>query len=252
MNKVVQTLTNHRSFREYSNEMITEEELSAIITAAQSAPTWIHGQQVSVIVVTDIERKNKLAELCGNQDHIRQAPVFLIFCADFHRAKIASELEGVSFEAIEDIDSVIVGATDVGIALGNAIAAAESYHLGTVCIGGIRKNPLDVIEILQLPKYVIPISGLCIGYGQNDPGKNLRLPIEAFYHKETYHTDQTAMVEQYNKNYEEFTKERSNGQRQTSWTKRVAGFYQNHHYNGNFPNIAKMLNQQGFECKDIK
>ncbi len=142
MNEVIKTLTNHRSFRQYSNEKIKEEELKTIIKAAQSAPSWIHGQQVSIISVVDDKRKNQLADLCGNQDHIRQAPVFLVFCADFYRAKIASDLEGVSFNAIEDIDSVIVGATDVGIALGNAIAAAESYGLGTVSIGGIRKSHL--------------------------------------------------------------------------------------------------------------
>ncbi len=108
-----------------------------------------------------------------------------------------------------------------------------------------------MINLLQLPKYVIPIVGLCIGYGKNDPGKNLRLPLQAFYHQEFYHADQTANVKQYNKNYAEFTKERTNGKKQTTWTKRVASFYENQHYNGNYPDIAKMLKQQGFTCKDV-
>lgn len=249
MNEVIKTLKNHRSFRHYSNKPLEEEVLSAIVAAAQSGPSWIHGQQVSVIAVRDTTRKNQLADLCGNQDHIRQAPVFLIFCADFHRAKLASEIEGTDFNAVEDVDSVIVGATDVGIALGNAIAAAESYQLGTVPIGGIRKNPLQVIDLLELPKYVIPISGLCIGYGEKDPGVNLRLPLETFYHQETYNKEQKQAVEKYNLSFQGFQKER--GGKETPWTERIAGFYNGNHYNGNYPDVAAMLKQQGFPCRDI-
>lgn len=251
MNEVIQTLTNHRSFRHYLNKPVDDKELDAIINAAQSGPSWIHGQQVSIIAVRDSARKERLAQLCGHQDHINQAPVFLIFCADFYRAKLASEMEDVSFEVADDADSLLVGAADVGIALGNAIAAAESLGLGTVPIGGIRRTPLEVIELLQLPKYVIPISGLCVGYGTNDPGLNPRLPKEAFYHREIYNKNQAEIVRQYNHTVSEHRKKTTDGKSDANWTERIANFYRSSHYNNAYPDVPRMLKQQGFTCKDM-
>lgn len=73
------------------------------------------------------ETKKTLAELCNNQKHIEEAPVFLIFCADFYRTDLASKMEGTTINITDNIDTLIVGATDVGIALGTAVAAAV-YH----------------------------------------------------------------------------------------------------------------------------
>ncbi|MFC3885021.1 NADPH-dependent oxidoreductase [Bacillus songklensis] len=252
MNEVIKTLTSHRSFRHYLDKPVGEKELETIVHAAQSGPSWIHGQQVSIIVVKDPHRKKKLAELCGNQDHINQTPVFLVFCADFYRAKLASKMEDESFEAADDVDSLLVGATDVGIALGNAIAAAESFGFGTVPIGGIRRTPLAVIDLLELPKYVIPISGLCIGYGTNDPGLNPRLPKEAFYHEETYNHDQIEILHQYNDVMKEHRKKTTNGRSDANWTERIASFYRKSHYNNAYPDVPSMLKQQGFTCEDMK
>ncbi|MED4455058.1 NADPH-dependent oxidoreductase [Metabacillus fastidiosus] len=250
MNDCIKTLMSHRSYRKYIEKEVDDKDLNIILSAAQAAPSWIHGQQVSIITVKDKTRKTKLAELCGNQEHIKQAPVFLLFCADFYRAKLASELEGNSFEIIDDIDSVIVGATDVGIALANAITAAESLGLNIVPIGGIRRNPLEVITLLELPKYVIPISGLCIGYGTEDPGLNPRLPKEAVIHNEQYNHEQMSYLKQYNETYRE--DQLKKGNKEVTWTKRISEFYRASHYNNQYADVPEMLRQQGFLCKDVK
>ncbi len=252
MNDVINTLTSHRSFRKYQNKPLSEEFLDAILIAAQAAPTWIHGQQVSVIVIQDKEKKEKLADYCGKQEHINQAPVFLVFCADFHRAKLASEMENLPFEVVNDTDALLVGATDVGISLSNAIAASESLGLGTVPIGGIRRNPLDVIELLELPRYVIPIVGLCVGYPSEDPGLNPRLPHKAFRHNESYNSDQTQYINPYNEQFKKHQLKKSNGKNDVNWTKRIGQFYQTSHYNNQYPDVPIMLKKQGFTCKDLK
>lgn len=253
MNKVIQTLTKHRSFHHYLNTPIADEALDAIIRSAQAAPSWIGGQHVSIIAVRDTERKQKLAEVAGNQAHIVQAPVFLVFCADFHRAHIASNIEEAAFAAVENIDVLLVGATDVGLAMGNAIAAAESLGLGIVPIGGIRRNPLAVIDMLNLPKHVIPISGLCIGYGAEDPEQKPRLPKEAIYHEEKYNHDVTSLIHDYNQTFSAYTKAKTKGERDTNWSQQVAGFYNEPFYRNNgYPDVAKMLKQQGFPCNDMQ
>lgn len=92
MNEAIRTIQDHRSIRQYTDEAVSDEHLDTIIQSAQSAASSINGQQVTIISVQDKEKKKKLSELAGNQAWIDQAPLFLIFCADFNRAKIAAEL----------------------------------------------------------------------------------------------------------------------------------------------------------------
>lgn len=111
--------------------------------------------------------------MAGGQPWIDQAPVFLLFCADFNRAKIAlEEYNDTPLEITNGLESVLVGAVDVGIALGTATAAAESMGLGTVPIGAVRGKPDELIELLKLPKYVFPVSGLVIGHPADRSAKN--------------------------------------------------------------------------------
>ncbi|WP_059103948.1 NADPH-dependent oxidoreductase [Shouchella shacheensis] len=239
MNQVIESLKNHRSHRTYTTQDIPSSYIEEIVESAQAAPSWIHGQQVSIVSVKDHKRKQKLSELCGGQTHIASAPVFLVFCMDFSRAQIASEMEKGDFSSVEDVDVLLVGATDVGLALGNAIAAAESLGLGIVPIGGVRRESLEVIRFLELPKYVVPIAGLCLGYPEGDVAQKPRLPKEAAYHLETYKSQDEDTLKAYNETMSSFAP--------TLWTKRVSTFYDKPYYS----NIARMLKQQGFTARNM-
>lgn len=240
MNEIMNTLLSHRSFRSFQDKDVDEQQLEQIIKAVQAAPSWINGQQVSIIAVKDVERKKKLAELCGGQKHVEEAPVFLVFCADFYRTYLASQMEGMPLHVSDNLDTLLVGATDVGIALEAAITASESFGLGTVAIGGIRRNLQQVIDMLNLPPYVIAISGLCIGHPAEDPGLKPRLPKEAVYHQETYNKDIHNMLEDYNERYAEYLQNSSQGKRTGTWTNAVANFYSKTYYEG----IEEALKQQ--------
>jgi FMN reductase [NAD(P)H] len=241
VNEVIRTLTNHRSYRSYSDRPVAEEELHAIIASAQAAPSWVHGQQFTVIAVHNQERKQRLSELCGNQKHVADAPVFLVFCMDFYRAGLASEMEGQPFEAASDVDALLVGAADVGLAMAGAITAAESLGLGTIPIGGVRRNTGEVIELLQLPKYVFPIAGLCVGYPGADTPQKSRLPMEAVYHEEQYNRDLTGLLQSYNETHRQSLQQQ--GLPERSWTSSVAHFYAN---NPVYGDAQRTLKQQGF------
>jgi len=245
MNQVIETLKQHRSYRKYENKPVPKEMVEAILDSAQAAPSWANGQQVTVILVEDTARKERLAELCGNQQHIKEAPIFLVFCMDFYRTELAANLENTAFGAADQSDLLLVGATDAGIALANAITAAESLGLGTVPIGGIRRNAPEVVEYLQLPKYVLPISGLSIGFPAEDPGVKPRLPKESYVHKETYNSDQIGSLKEYNDIFKQYLQER--GSEQANWTNRVANFYKQPYY----PSLGPLLKKQGFTAKDL-
>lgn len=247
MNEVISTLMNHRSYRSYSNRPVFPETIETIVRAAQAAPSWVHGQQVSVISVRDPERKRKLSELSGNQKHVDEAPVFLVFCMDFGRANTACRMEGQPFPAADDADLLLVGATDVGIALAGAVAAAESLGLGTIPIGGIRRRTEDVIGLLELPAYVFPIAGLCVGYPGAETPQSPRLPLETVLHEERYREVSEAELEAYNATFRSWLKEQ--GQQERNWTSRIAGFY---NANPSYGDSPKTLRRQGFTCGNMK
>ena len=242
MNETIKTLMAHRSHRSYQDKDLDDAGLDMIIKAVQAAPSWINGQQVSVIAIRDPEQKRKFADLCGGQKHIEEAPVFLVFCLDFYRAYLASELENKPFAVPGNIDAIMVGATDVGIALGTAIAAAESLGLGTVPIGGIRRNLQETIRELNLPPYVFPVSGLCIGHPATDPGLKPRLPKQAVFHESTYNRELLPLIEEYNEVYANYVHERSKGKQSAKWTEGIANFYSREYYQG----VEDALKKQRF------
>jgi FMN reductase [NAD(P)H] len=227
MNDTIEFLRNHRSVRDFDTEKeVSEDQIQVIIEAALAGPNWINGQQVSVIEVRNPERKAGLAKAAGNQSWIEEAPVFLVFCMDFYRAKLAAEKNGTEFKIVEDLEAIIIGSTDVGIALGSAVIAAESMGLGIVPIGGLRRNPQNFVELLNLPEYVFPISGLVVGYPRSIPAQKPRLPLMATHLKEQYDTKlQKEIIDQYDQTISSYMSERTNGKDTSDWSSKVAQFY---------------------------
>ena len=247
MNPVLESLFKHKSIRKYKNQPLEEEKLQLILKAAQAAPTWCNGQQVSIIIIKDQARKDKIKDLCWGQKYIGECPVFLVFCADFYRVSLAFEKAGKTKEQFEkyikNIDTVFVGCHDVGISLQNAVVAAESMGLGTVDIGAIRVKSLEITKELNLPKYVIPICGVCIGYPDDDPGLKPRLPVSAVCFNEKYDMDKAkAGIEEYDETMKNYLSKRSSNSRDSNWTKSISGTYTSFSVEEDY----ELLKQQGF------
>lgn len=243
MNETVKNLLNHRSIRKYENKPIPNEVLEYILKCTQAAPTSINGQQYSVIVVTDQEKKSQIAELAGKQTYIDEAPVFLLFVMDYHRAALAAELHGEELVITESIESIMVGSVDIGIALGTAIAAAESLGLGIVPIGGVRRSPQEIIELLDLPQYVYPVAGLVLGYGAEMPEQKPRIPMSMFRHDNAYNSDQREALKQYDTTISEYMIRRTAGEKDTSWSQAVSSLYKKVYY----PKVYETLKNKGFK-----
>lgn len=245
MNNIINTLLDHRSIRKYSSKKIDNKELEYILKSAQASANSINGQSVSIIVVKDTDRKNKLAELAGNQIYISEAPVFLVFCMDFNRTNKACEKTGVTQAIVDSQEASLVGGIDTGLAMGNAIAAAESLGLGTVCIGGVRRNPEEVIELLELPKYVFPLVGLVIGHPEEKPEQKERFPMDVVVSEETYKEISDEKLEEYDKSISKYLYERTGGKDKSTWSERVSAIYQYVY----FPKVKGALEKQGFTCE---
>ena len=243
MNEVIKLLNNHRSIRNYTSELISDEYLDLIIRASQSAPSSINGQQVTIIGVKDEKNKKKLSELVGDQVYVDKAPLFLVFCADFYRAKLAAEITGEKLVITESEEARLVGAVDVGLALSNAIAAAESLGLGIVPIGGIRKEPEAVAELLGLPQFVFPMVGLAIGHPAETSEVKPRFPKEVVYHSEVYNKDLLGKIKEYDEVIKEHMIKATDGKLDKNWSETVSSVYKYVYY----PKVKAAIEKQGFK-----
>ncbi|WP_348619732.1 oxygen-insensitive NADPH nitroreductase [Paenibacillus polymyxa] len=184
MNNTLKLLHNHTSIRSYTNQPLTQEQREEIFKAANQTSSFSLLQAVSIIRITDPDLRRKVMQLSVNQPYIEEAAEFWIFCSDFHRNhQIAPEVD------LEYIEFLLIGSFDAGLMAQNALTAAESIGLGGVFIGGVRSNINELSEILNLPKYVIPLVGLCIGSPSgNKPELKPRLPKSMVLHENQYQT----------------------------------------------------------------
>lgn len=242
MNKVYEVISNHVSIRKYKDEDIKNEDLDKILKSTRFAPSSINGQQWSVIVIKDKETKKKIADLTGGQQWIEKAPVFLVFVADYYKTNLALKKENKEFKNIESIEATMVSCVDVGIAFSNAMNVAESMGYGIVPIGAVRKEPMEIIKLLELPKYVYPILGMCIGVPDEKPMQKPRLGKEAMIHEEKYNKNLEDSVDQYDKTIKEYMDTRTQGKDVRTWSKGISSVYDKVY----FPKVYPSLKQQGF------
>ena len=253
MNPVLESLFKHKSIRKYQNKPLEDEKLGLIVKAAQAAPTWCNGEQVSIIVVKDQATKDKIKEFCWGQTHVGSCAAFLVFCADYYRLSLAFEKAGKKKEDFEkymsNIDTLLIGSHDVGIALQNATVAAESMGLGTCHIGAIRNKPLEIVKLLNLPKYVIPLVGLTVGYPDDDPGLKPRLPPKAVCFGEKYSTENAkAGIDEYDETFKKYLAQRESNPRDCNWSQRISDTYTSFEFKDDY----ELLKQQGYNCLDKK
>ena len=253
MNPVLESLFKHKSIRKYKNQPLEDEKLGLIVKAAQAAPSWCNGEQVSIVVVKDQALKDKIKEICWGQTHVGSCAAFLVFCADFYRVSLAFEKAGKTKEDFEkymsNIDTLIIGSHDVGICLQNATVAAESMGLGTCHIGAIRNKPLEMTKLLNLPKYVIPLVGLTVGYPDDDPGLKPRIPPKGVCFENKYSTENAkAGVDEYDIIFKKYLAERETNSRDMNWSERISNTYTSFEFKDEYD----LLKQQGYIVIDKK
>lgn len=248
MNQVLETITNRHSVRHYLPTPIEPEKLQAVIEAYRLAPNSINGQQTTLMVIQDQERKAKMMEWAWGQPYIGQAPVFFVICLDYHRIDIAGATHGIDVKP-DNLDALVTGFFDGGLALENMMIAAQSLGLSTVTIGAIRGNIDEIRQELGLPQHVLPLVGLVMGYA--DPTTTVtpkpRLPQSATVFYEQY--DEASLLEAvhaFDAEILAYNATRAGQKSSTGWVEKTAGFYSK---NVN-PKFVAQLKNAGFELEE--
>ncbi len=184
MDCCLNVIAKHRSIRAFKPEPVKEEHLTAILEAARRHPSAWNLQPVHVAVVRDPELKARLAEILWGQEHIKQAPVFLVFSVDY--AKLLKALEDVGAERRPlGVAELLQGVLAAGMASAWAALAAESLGYGVSFIA-VYGKPCEVAEALGAPKGVLPVVGLNVGVPDEDPEVRPRMPMEALAAEDGY------------------------------------------------------------------
>ncbi len=206
------TILNHRSIRKYTPDPIPDEILDYILEAGTRASTTGNMQVYSIIVTTEDSIKEELAPCHFNQPMVREAPLLLTFCADFNRfSKWCRQRKAEP--VYDNFLSFVTAAIDALLVAQNVCVAAEDAGLGICYLGTTTYMAGKIIDILGLPRGVVPVTTVTLGYPGEHPGLTDRLPLEAVVHREKYRDySETDIDNHYRekelvKTYQDFIKE---------------------------------------------
>lgn len=191
----IETIFSHRTIRSYLSKQIDKDILNNILEAGVRASTTGNMQVYSMVVTTNLELKAALAPAHFNQPMVMQAPVLITFCADFNRFNKWCQQRAAE-PGYNNFLSFVTAAIDALLVAQNVCIAAESRGLGICYLGTTTYNAKKIIDILNLPKGVVPVTTITVGYPSETPELTDRLPLEAVVHYETYKDYSTVDIDQ--------------------------------------------------------
>lgn len=178
-------LNNRVSIRKFQTKEIDNQLLNELLKDSFNASTTGNMQLYSVVVTKDKSQKEKLAPSHFSQPAFMNAPVILTFCADYNRFIKWCNLRDAT-PGYNNFQSFITASIDALIVAQTFSMLAEEKGLGICYLGTTTYNPNTIAEVLNLPKFVVPITTLAIGYPDEKPIKQERLPAEGLIHYECY------------------------------------------------------------------
>lgn len=182
---MMKILHQRKTIRKYSDKEVSCELLEEILQAGARTSTTGNMQVYSVVVNREAEMKEKLAPLHFNQPMVKQAPVVLTFCADFHRFNAWCNLRHAE-PGYDNFLSFMTAAIDALLVAQTVCVAAETKGLGICYLGTTTYMAEKIIDVLELPQGVVPVTTVTLGWPDEDPEQVDRLPLEAVVHHEKY------------------------------------------------------------------
>jgi nitroreductase len=162
MDEPLEVFGEHRSIRYFLPQPLAPGDLDRIVEAGRRAPTDAQGHMYAFVRITERALRDRLATLCANQQHIRDAAEFFVVCLDVHRLRLLVELRGGAW-GMEERIALIYGTSDATMVAQNMMVAAELLGYGTCYIGAVQNHTGVIAAELGLPQGVLPLYGLCIG-----------------------------------------------------------------------------------------
>ncbi len=158
---VLEAIRRRYSCRAYQDKPVEREKLEQIFEAARLAPSAKNLQDWRFVVVTDKEKKRKLAEAANDQKFIESAGVIIVACSNCNEVMRCGQA---------------IGPIDVTIALEHIALQAAELGLATCWIGSFY--PEKVLPILGIPEDIAIIELMALGYPADSPKEPKREPMK--------------------------------------------------------------------------
>ena len=193
--KMKTTLTR-RTIRKYADREVSEDLLNRMFSEAARTQTMGNLQLYSVVVTRSADMKEKLSPAHFNQPMVKEAPVVLTICADFNRTSVWARNRKAT-PGYDNFLSFINAATDALLFTQTLCNLMDEEGLGYCYLGTTVYMPQMIIDTLQLPKLVMPVATLTVGWPAEEPPLSDRLPNASFIHSETYQDYTPADIDTY-------------------------------------------------------
>lgn len=187
-------LDNRRTIRNYTQEPISDALLNTLLEKAFRASNTGNMQTYSVVVTRNAEKKQQLAPAHFGQKMVSDAPVVLTFCADYNRFTAWCKQRNAE-PGYENLQSFVGAMIDATIVAQTFAVAAEEAGLGICYLGTTTYNADKIIDVLELPRLVVPVVTLTVGFPADMPDQTDRLPISGMIHNETYRPISTTEID---------------------------------------------------------
>ena len=181
----METILTRRTIRKYADREVSDVLLNRLLTEAARTQTMGNLQLYSVVTTRSDEMKARLAPAHFNQPMVTEAPVVLTICADFNRTSQWARCRKAE-PGYGNFLSFINAATDALLFTQTFCNLADEEGLGYCYLGTTVYMPQLIIDTLQLPRLVMPVATLTVGWPAEEPPLSDRLPTASFVHSETY------------------------------------------------------------------
>ena len=173
--EALECIKTRRSIRKFTEQPVTEDEVRQVVEAAAFAPSWKNTQIARYIVVTDKEKKDKLADNCMlgfayNQKTTHGAPALVVLT--MIRERSGYERDG-SFSTPKEAGFEMF---DAGIAAQTFCLAAWERGVGTVITGYFDEE--KITRLLNLPENQKVGCVIGLGYPDEEPAAPKRKSVE--------------------------------------------------------------------------
>ena len=172
----MEAILSRRSIRKYTNEPLTEGDISKLLRAAMSAPSAGNQQPWHFIVITDRQVLNEIPKIHPYSHMLKEAPAAILVCGDLQ---------------LETHKGYWV--LDCAAATENILIAAQAMGLGTVWLGVYPREDriAGLQQLLGLPDHVLPLSLVAVGHpAEQKPPANRFNPERIHYNRWGYKVEQ--------------------------------------------------------------
>ena len=173
--EAIKCIMTRKSVRKYSGKEVSAKQLKTILECAMQAPSAVNEQPWEFVVVKDKALLEKLSKATLYSGMVKSSSVAIVVCMNEKKENMwAKKFYGGGF-AVQDCSA----------AAQNILLSANAQGLGGVWVGAYPSEKIvsTIRELFEMPKHVIPLCIIPIGYPKEKPNAEKR------YKEERVHKD---------------------------------------------------------------